>query len=609
VAERSGTANRLIAGSQVVVCDGAMGTMLHAAGAQLTQSLCELNVSSPGLVRDLHRAYVAAGAQIVQTNTFDGNRLRLGRAGLADRVTEINIAGARLAREAAESAGEGVLVAGSVGPVMGATLVPRVSQSERASALREQIAALADWVDLILLETFGDIEALALAVDMARSECDLPVIAQLTFGDDGRTLRGEDPDEAAAEIGALDVAALGANCTVGPAILQDVVAALAASCSLPISVQPNAGLPRRQGKHLQYAHNVEYFARAAQQFVANGATIVGGCCGTTPAHIRAVAKSVLGLTTVERPREAGRRRQARSAVDASRSIPAAAETWPGAGFGVAVAMRAPRDVDVAEFVVRAGEVLASGVGELAIFDPDPPAARVSSIAAAMLLQERLGARVILQVDAADRSLAALQADLLGAHALGLHIVVCRTGAPRVSGDYPESESLWGVDSVGLISALSGLNEGVDWRGVSMSSRTRFSIGASVSPAAPDRDRELARAEEKIQAGAHFLLTDAIHDAGPSLDFIAAMRARGMSTPVIATLAPFEAPATIVALTNEIPDGVPVAQPAGFDPVDRAVDIAAALAGEATGVLLHAPLRSDPRLNELLDRLTTLRCRP
>src|SRR5260370_15112516 len=250
----SGPALDRVLRSRVLVCDGAMGTMLHSAGVPLDRSLSGLNLARPDLVRDLHAAYLRAGADIVQTNTFDANRRRLGRAGLQDSVAEINVAGARLAREAVQESRSAALVAGSVGPVMSAA-APRIPYRDREPILREQIAALASWVDLIMLETFGDTESLDQAATVALAECDLPVIAQLTFGDDGRTLRGEEPREAAAALAALNVTAIGATCTVGPAVLQEVVAELAAGCTLPISVQPNAGVPRRLGRQLRYARS------------------------------------------------------------------------------------------------------------------------------------------------------------------------------------------------------------------------------------------------------------------------------------------------------------------------------------------------------------------
>lgn len=450
---------------RVLVCDGAMGTMLHSAGVPLDRSLSELNVVKPHLVRDLHAAYLAAGADIIQTNTFDANRLRLARAGLQESVAEINLSGARLAREAVRESGSTALVAGSVGPVMSAA-APRIPYRDREPILREQIAALASWVDLIMLETFGDIESLEQAATVALAECDLPVVAQLTFGDDGRTLRGEEPREAAAALAGLHISAIGANCTIGPAVLQEVVAELAAGCTLPISVQPNAGVPRRLGRQLRYARNTEYFAEAARQFVASGATLVGGCCGTTPAHIRAVARSVRQLqpgrvagTSPDQPRPVIR-------AVSPKPDPGPPAGWPHQGHFVVVAgVRAPRGQDVAQFTADAAQLVSAGAEILAITDQETSAARVSPVAAGAVLRERAGTDVILNMETAGRSLAALEADLLGGYALGVRAVVCRSGTPWVAGDYPEPYSPGDVDSVRLITALAALNEGVDWRGV------------------------------------------------------------------------------------------------------------------------------------------------
>ena len=609
-------AQRWLSGKQILVCDGATGTMLHSAGVPLDRSLSELNVTRPGLVRDLHAAYLAAGARMVQTNTFDGNRLRLARVGLDARVAEINIAGARLAREAVDHSGTDAVVAGSVGPPSNATLVPRLLRSDRAAALREQISALADWVDVIVLETFGDIESLAQAVEIAVAECDLPVIAQMTFGDDGRTLGGEEPSAVATVLGQLDVAAIGANCTVGPAVLQEVVIELVRGCSLLVSVQPNAGLPRRLGRQLRYAHNVDYFAGAARQFVLNGAGIVGGCCGTTPAHIRAMAKAVADLLPAPRSNTAGRpaARPVLSVVaPAERLTPLA--SWPGAvEFSVVAAMRAPRGPEVAAFVAQAKQFADAGVDQLAIIDPDPPAAGVGPVAAAVLLRERLGAQVIFQMDTADRSLAALQADLLGAHALGLQVVICRTGTPLVAGDYPDPDLLWEVDAGRLIGVLAGLNDGVDWRGVTMHQRTEFSIGATLCTAASDVRQELDRAEANMRAGAHFLLTDAIYDLAAAQDMLTALRERGSDIPVIAAIAPFDDATAIARLTHEFPERLiplPVATgpgPAGESP-GRAVEVVGKLRDLVVGVLVHAPLRLDPRMPGLLEDLGRFRRAP
>ncbi|MFC5996488.1 homocysteine S-methyltransferase family protein [Pseudonocardia hispaniensis] len=614
MSDRQGAAGRAVfPAGEVVVADGAVGTMLHAAGIPLDQSLSKLNVGRPKLVRDLHAAYVGAGARILQTNTFDANRLRLASAGLADRVTEINIAGARLAREAAEDA-PWVKIAGSVGPAMSAALVTRIPDAERASVLREQIAALADWVDLIILETFGEIESLVQAVEVALDECDVPVIAQLTFGDDGRTLRGEEPAEVASVLSEYDLAAIGANCTVGPAVLQEVVAGLASATTLPVSVQPNAGTPRRLGRALRYAHNVDYFAEAAAQLVAKGATIVGGCCGTTPAHTRAMVKSVSGLVPLPQAREQVVERPVVRAAAAPAADPESSPmAWQFPGeFVVLSGTRAPHGEQVAQFVTQGKELIKAGARLLAVIDPDPPATRVNPLAAAVLLRERVEADVILQIETAGRSLSALQADLLGAHALGLRMVLCRTGAPRVVGDYPDPGSLWDVDSVRLIGALSALNDGVDWRGVSTSVRTRFVIGASLRTAAVDKRWELDRAVEKARAGAHFFVTEVIYDVDEALRAIGELRERGVDTPVIAAIAPFGDVATIARRTHE---NANAAVPSALlprlrddDPVERidlAFEAAEKLAGHAAGILVHGPSHADSGVVGLVSQLSRM----
>ncbi len=586
---------------RVVVCDGAMGTMLHSAGVPLDSSLCELNLTRPSLVRDLHAAYLTAGADLVQTNTFDANRLRLARFGLEDSVVEINIAGARLAREAV--AGGGALVAGSIGPALSASLVRRVPPGERVAILREQVAALADWVDVLVLETFGDTESLAQAVAVALDESDLPVVAQLTFGEDGRTLRGEEPAAAAAALDELGLAALGANCTVGPAVLRDVVPELTRNCALPVSVQPNAGSPRRLGRRLRYAHNIDYFAQAARAFVAAGASIVGGCCGTTPAHIRAVASAVDGLSPARRPPRAAAER----AVVRVSAEPEPVR-WPYADrFVVLAGLRAPRGSELGAFLGRAERLAAAGADLLAITDPGPPAARVNPIAAGVLLGERVPAGVLLQMETADRSLAALQADLLGAHALGLHLVVCRTGTPRVAGDYPDLGSPLDVDSVRLVAALSSLNDGVDWRGVSTSDQTRFVVGAALRTSARDRDHELARAEAKVAAGAHFLLTDVIYDAAAAQRFLAELRMRGVDVPVIAALAPFEDETEMLRRTHEDPEvRVPPDTDTGSDTdTDHVLATVAKLRDLVGGVLVHLPAGPDADAVSLVERLRGL----
>jgi methionine synthase I (cobalamin-dependent)/5,10-methylenetetrahydrofolate reductase len=597
--------------SRVLVCDGAMGTMLHSAGVPLDRSLSGLNVTWPDLVRDLHAAYLAAGADIVQTNTFDANRPRLARSGLQDSVAEINIAGARLAREAVRESGSAALVAGSVGPVMSAA-APRIPHADREPILREQIAILASWVDLIILETFGDTESLAQAASVALAECDLPVIAQLTFGDDGRTLSGEEPRAAATALAALKVTAIGANCTVGPAVLQDVVAELAAGAALPVSVQPNAGVPRRLGRQLRYARNTEYFAETARRFVASGATLVGGCCGTTPAHIRAIAHAVKDLPPMPAtaPAAPARRRPAVFAVPPE-PVPQPSAGWPDPGrFAVVAGVRASGGQDIPQFAAHAAGLVCAGADLLAITGQETSAARVSPVAAAAVLRERAGADVMVDIETAGRSLAALQADLLGGYALGVQTVVCRSGTPGAAGDYPDPYWIGEVDSVRLISALAGLNEGADWRGVPAPGRTRFVVGACVHTAAADQSHELVRCWEKAEAGAHFLVTDVIYDLDVTVRLLSELRGHGVELPVLAVFAPFSDPKAVMRLIHEVPGAALASRPeavrAGSDPVSAMLESVSRLRGLIAGVLIHPPAEPDEQMTSLVTELARLR---
>ena len=292
---------------RVLVCDGAMGTMLHAAGISLDRALTELNLSNPGLVRAVHDSYVAAGADVIQTNTFGASSLRLAVHGYADRTREINLAGARIALEAKAAGGRQVLVAGSVSPAASAGHRGQVSASDRVEALRQQVEALVEGgVELLVFETFGHLGEMVEAVEVARKLCRLPIVAQMTFADDGRTFGGESPGEVAAALGELPVTVIGTNCTLGPQGLLSVLRELSRHTALPLSAQPNAGVPRRVGgRNFRYTVDSEYFAQYARRYVEAGAALVGGCCGTTPEHIRAAAQVTTGLTPSLRGRSTG----------------------------------------------------------------------------------------------------------------------------------------------------------------------------------------------------------------------------------------------------------------------------------------------------------------
>jgi methionine synthase / methylenetetrahydrofolate reductase(NADPH) len=294
---------------QVLICDGAMGTMLHAAGNSLDRALPELNLSNAALVSTIHESYLSAGVDMIQTNTFGANRLRLADQGFGEMVHDINVAGAQIAARAREGAGRRVFVAGSVSPAVTSSTRRRVAQAQRVQAIREQVEALAEGgVDALILETFGYLDELVEAAGVAADTCDLPIIAQATFAADGRTLGGETPREVATVLSGLPIVMLGTNCTLGPQGALSVVEALVPHTDLPVSAQPNAGLPRRvAGRRFEYNVDGAYFARYARRLVEAGATLVGGCCGTTPTQIQAAAAEISGMSPVRRRRPRRRR--------------------------------------------------------------------------------------------------------------------------------------------------------------------------------------------------------------------------------------------------------------------------------------------------------------
>ncbi|MBO0833680.1 MAG: homocysteine S-methyltransferase family protein, partial [Actinobacteria bacterium] len=405
---------------RVLIGDGAMGTMLHAAGNSLDRALTELNLSNAGLVTTIHESYLSAGADVILTNTFGASRLRLAEYGFADLVAEINQAGAQLALRARDGVDRPVFVAGSVAPAVTPSLRRRVERAERVEALREQISVLAGaGIDAIMLETFGYLEELAEAVEVAAETSRLPIIAQATFASDGRTLGGESPREVAEVLNSLPVAMLGTNCTLGPQGVLSVVEALMPHTHLPVSAQPNAGLPRRvAGRRFEYSADDAYFARYARRLVEAGANLIGGCCGTTPSQIQAASAAVGGLTPV------------RAVVPGSARVAERPEPpvtlSPGGGlsghlkagtFAVAAMLPAPLGGTADEAADQAARLRERGIDTFFLASRQSPRAQLSSIDLAFQLQQRLEVEAIATVTTWDKAIMALQADLLGANAL------------------------------------------------------------------------------------------------------------------------------------------------------------------------------------------------
>jgi homocysteine S-methyltransferase len=540
-----------------------MGTLLHAGGVSLDRSLPELNVSNPDRVKSIHRAYIDAGADVIETNTFGASRLRLARYGLSAQAAQLNRAGARVARQARdESAVQGLLVAGSVSPATPAGLAHRVTTKELREAFREQIEALYDGgVDLLVFETFGSLTELLEAVSTAQSLGSLPVVAQMTFVEDGRTLGGDSPEEVATQLSHQGVTALGANCTLGPQGLLDVLSELARWTSLPLTAQPNAGPPTLADGRFQYtSSDPAYFGRQARRFVELGATLVGGCCGTTPAHIEAVAAAVSGMRRTPPPASMSGVRvhsvstsgQASADADAPAESPLVAAARRGE-LVVACELPPPLGADAQRAVTDAELLKSAGCHAVVVGPVGSTRVQASPASIALLVQQRVpGLEVILTATTWEKSLMVLQADLLGTYAFGIRHVLCRTGTPPLHGDYPNAAGVWEVDSLGLIDVLRGLNEGRDYNGIPMGRPTAFVVGARINPAATDFAHEVATARRKLASGADFMVTPPVYDLD-ALERLVEAIDPPTTVPLLLGLMPLQDMRHAEYLQHEVPD--------------------------------------------------------
>lgn len=546
--------------SRVLVCDGGMGTMLQAAGVPADQPPAELNLGAPELVTALHQAYVDAGADIIQTNTFGANAFRLADSD-PEHVRSVNRAGARLARSVADAAGRGIFVAGSISPVVPLryrgiarddAVVDGVGFDERWElAISQQIEALVvGGVDLLVLETFGYLTELVSAVRVTRRLCDLPIIAQLTFSDREATLGGEAVSEAMHGLRELAPTVVGSNCTLGPQAALSVVRNMREHTTLPLAVQPNAGLPYvGRDRTLRYAHDSAYFGRYVRRYLDEGVRIVGGCCGTTPDHIRAAAAAVAAARRSELT-VAAYRRESSLGEFVSHSVDQESGTWSAKQRLGAELRVAPRSA-IGTVVAHATALVEAGAQLVVVGGADARHGHGAPVLLGSQLGQRLPTEVAVTITTWHRSIMTLQADLLGTHASGVRTILCETGNPPVDGDYPDPYGAQEVDALGLIRLLDGLNHGVDSNGIELQQATSFRIGARCNPGAGDLDAEIARTRQKVDAGAHFLLTRAIYEPAALRTMLTELA--DLRVPVFVTIDPLPSYAEAEYLRGEVPD--------------------------------------------------------
>jgi homocysteine S-methyltransferase len=524
---------------RVLVCDGAMGTMLYAKGIFLNRCFDELNLSKPDLVADVHREYVRAGADVIETNTFGANRFKLASFGLADQTRIVNVQGAKIARHAARDA---AWVAGSIGP-LGVRIEPwgRTSIAEAEDAFGEQAAALADGgVDLFMLETFRDLAELNAAIRAVRSVSALPLVAQITTEADGSGLDGTPPEIFTAALEKSGAGVIGVNCSVGPAAMLETIETMARLTSARLIAQPNAGRPRDvEGRNL-YLCSPDYMATYARRFIAAGARIVGGCCGTTPDHIKQIAIAVRTVTPGQgrpAPRLAadGRSQGVEGVPRAEKS--ALARALAAHEFAIVVDVAPPRGLDLSTAVSQAQRFRELGAIVASVPDYPKSGARASALATSILLEQQGGVETLLHYCCRDRNLIGMQSDLVGAHAMGLRNVLLTTGNPAPQATYADATSVFDVDAIGLTNMVTRLNHGLDVSGQTIGSPTRFHIGVAFNPFSPSPDAEWRRLMYKVEAGAEFIVTPPLFDL-PAFEPVLE-RLRTIGLPVLAGLAALE----------------------------------------------------------------------
>jgi methionine synthase / methylenetetrahydrofolate reductase(NADPH) len=559
------TLDRLLDPARIMVFDGAMGTMLYNEGVFINQCYDELNVRAPDLIRKIHRAYVKAGAEIIETNSFGANRLKLSQHGLETQVREINRAAAKLAREAADEAGRPVLVAGAVGP-LGVRIEPfgPTSVDEACGYFREQLEGLAEGgADVFLFETFGDLHEMEQAIRAARSLTpDTPIIAQMTIGSDGLTPFGATPEDIARSLDSWGADIIGLNCSVGPQIILEAVEKMAPLTKKKLSAQPNAGMPRDIGGRSMYMASPEYMATYARHLVQAGARVVGGCCGTTPEHIKAMAEGVRPLAPRVMSAEASHAQQLEEAPKRRALEATPVETMPLAersnwgkkiatgAFCTSVEIVPPRGVDASRMLTDVKKLKDAGVDAVNVPDGPRAQSRMGALLTSVIVEQQVGIETVTHYACRDRNLLGMLSDLLGAAAVGLRNMLLITGDPPKMGPYPDATAVFDIDAIGLTNLVANLNRGQDPGGNAIGKPTSFVIGVGVNPAAIDPPHEIKRFEWKVDAGAEYAITQPVFDPAQLEKFL--KQIEHVRIPVVAGIWPLVSVRNAEFLANEVP---------------------------------------------------------
>ncbi|MNR82144.1 Bifunctional homocysteine S-methyltransferase/5,10-methylenetetrahydrofolate reductase [compost metagenome] len=596
---------KLLAGDRVHVFDGAMGTMIYSKGVFINRSYDELCLKEPELIKEIHRDYAKAGAEIVETNTFGATRPHLKAYGLDGQVEALNCRAAELARQAV---GEERYVAGAIGP-LGIRLEPYgpTSFEEAKEMFKEAARGLhAGGVDCFVLETFSDLQELQQALKAVQEICDLPIIAQVTIQDDGKTSYGGDPTDIARALDRWGADVIGLNCSVGPAILLEAVEAMAQATAKPLAAQPNAGMPREVEGRKMYMSSPEYMAKYAKRLIQAGVRFVGGCCGTTPEHIRQMADAVRALSPRQVPVFATVAENGQA--QAVEPVPLAERSRLGAklasgAFVTSVEIVPPKGCDPRAMLESVKLIREAGVDAVNVPDGPRAQSRMGALATSLLIEKEVGIEAVVHYTCRDRNLLGMQSDLLGAAAMGLNNLLLITGDPPKMGPYPQATAVFDIDSIGLTNMVNRLNHGLDLGGNPIGKPTSFTIGVGVNPGALDLEYELKRFAYKVEAGAQYAITQPVFDPKQLLEFLE--RIEGFRIPIVAGIWPLASYRNAEFMSNEVPGVVmppsvlermrkaETPEAAQAEGVAIAREMLAEVRGAVQGVQVSAPLGKVP----------------